>query len=475
MALLHSCLLCVAAQVDLELDGDEPGSNAQPSLYGDDTGGSPYLSADEAAGGNELLPVLISAPSSSVPGQGRHLLHNCRPTDLLLLCSQGIEAAEELEGREILHALGILNSPVDDQEQGAGIFRATVFAPEGSVLRQGLLAQDARNVRGWSALLVGSTATSSRVWTALQALLRATEEPSQLPSPGRLLQQVLHGPAAAPPCMQPSPALVSEVQRYCSSRWLNDSQAEAVQQVAAAAALPGAIAAITGYSILGSGGPRYINGGGGNGGGSWAGGFDEDGGAPAASRLLLVQGPLGTGKTATIVQALLVLAGCGCRTLVCAPTNVAVQGVAERLLTQLAAGGNNSGGGGVQPWFQAAGEPPLEPWAVALVASADRVEKDGPMAAIHLPARAARLRRVLSGEAEQRLMELLAYPLGRWKAKQQADDKQLQEDAEMRQGRGQGQRQGQGLGPRPQQLQQQVWQKLQPRQAAQEFKEWLVR
>ncbi|KAL5723314.1 hypothetical protein ACHQM5_006727 [Ranunculus cassubicifolius] len=50
------------------------------------------------------------------------------------------------------------------------------------------------------------------------------------------------------------------------------------------------------------------------------------------SSLRLIWGPPGTGKTKTIVTMLLVLLGMKCRTLTCAPTNIAVMQVASRLL-----------------------------------------------------------------------------------------------------------------------------------------------
>jgi superfamily II DNA or RNA helicase len=49
----------------------------------------------------------------------------------------------------------------------------------------------------------------------------------------------------------------------------------------------------------------------------------------------LIQGPPGTGKTSTIARLVLCLAGAGTSVLVCAPTNVACQEIALRLLKEL--------------------------------------------------------------------------------------------------------------------------------------------
>eukprot|EP00899_Mesostigma_viride_P026037 jgi/Mesvir1/6618/Mv12751-RA.1 len=63
-------------------------------------------------------------------------------------------------------------------------------------------------------------------------------------------------------------------------------------------------------------------------------------------RVHLVQGPPGTGKTATVACLLRVLAALQSRTMVCAPTNVAVQVVAGRLLHATGLVGREDGSGG---------------------------------------------------------------------------------------------------------------------------------
>ncbi|EYU30857.1 hypothetical protein MIMGU_mgv1a022916mg [Erythranthe guttata] len=56
------------------------------------------------------------------------------------------------------------------------------------------------------------------------------------------------------------------------------------------------------------------------------------------SRVKLIWGPPGTGKTKTVASLLYTLLQMKCRTLICAPTNVAVTGVAKRLMSCLTSG-----------------------------------------------------------------------------------------------------------------------------------------
>ena len=346
------------ARVDMEL----PRRHAEPG-----SASAPGATAVERA-------ILSPAPDSKLEHdeQGLAVL-KVRPTDLVMISSRPVQAPEDLSRSGLLFSLAIIESAERDSPD----FHLSLCV--GQELRTAL---DTPN-RAWYLTPLGNVATPSRIWAALQHIGRgvagtATQETCPL------MQLVLHGPLSqlTHPLSEPygselglggepggSPEAVyrQAVQAYCLSSPLNPSQSAAVLNVAMAA------------HSGGSTGSR----------------------AGRVGVIRLVQGPPGTGKTSSTVRMLLVLAGSRRSTLVCAPTNVAVQEIAARLLKELP--GSGLPGSGL-PGSLAISD-------IVLQASEEKVDLDGPLAAILLPARAKRLQGALTGWPSKKLeVERLLAP-----------------------------------------------------------------
>ena len=263
-----------------------------------------------------------------------------RPTDLVLISTSPIQSPEELfqphqtnpqaaagtARSTLLYFLALVARPATD-EAGERAFDATVLAPDGGLICQALggggrgpVAEEDGDGRGqqWFLTPVGNTATTGRMWEALRLMTMDPEAASTT----LLMNRIFRGPlpsghhddghhqqheldeggfdVGSPEASAPS--LRSAVVRYCRDLLLNSSQTRAVIEVAEAAALPGF-------------GPSFHS----------------------TGSLHLIQGPPGTGKTSTITRLILCLAGSGASVLVCAPTNVACQEIAARLLKELKA------------------------------------------------------------------------------------------------------------------------------------------
>eukprot|EP00983_Pelagomonas_calceolata_P093382 1157770-Pelagomonas_calceolata.AAC.10 len=110
---------------------------------------------------------------------------------------------------------------------------------------------------------------------------------------------------------------------FCKARGLSGAQVEAVELAAAAAhtrpRVVGIVPVQDAYDNL-----------------LWAEELEDN----RTTSVQVIQGPPGTGKTSTIVCMTEVLAGSERTVLVCAPTNVAVQQVAFRLMGDLQVGGS---------------------------------------------------------------------------------------------------------------------------------------
>jgi hypothetical protein len=155
----------------------------------------------------------------------------------------------------------------------------------------------------------------------------------------------------------------------------------------------------------------------------------------------LVQGPPGTGKSSTLTRLLSVLGCSGSRTLLCAPTNVAVCVVAARYLQLVAPGdggaaqggaaagaGAGSGGqhasqamqygqhvlrDGAQLRQAGASQEVLLSGDLLLVGNSDRIDSKGPLGRLYLPCRVDRLMQAVRGweSAVQRLEVALRQPV----------------------------------------------------------------
>jgi hypothetical protein len=231
-----------------------------------------------------------------------------KPIDVVILCSAQVGEASEWQDPELICSFGVVQELGLEDDGGVGA-QIRVFAPEGCPMHARLHAApgDSRSTtaeaagtagtsasrRRWPALpqwhiaMLGNCVTAQRITAALQEM----QEPQG--SSSRVLRTVLHpgvATLASSHLTPPLPAVsgsgnaapmgllfsssrsgaskqvqqAAHIQEYCTQRQLNDSQAQAVQQVVRAA-VPGAAAAGAGYADV-----------------------------------QLVQGPPGTGKTSTI-------------------------------------------------------------------------------------------------------------------------------------------------------------------------------
>ena len=276
-----------------------------------------------------------SSPMGSGSGGSTTVLGSLgvRPTDLVLVSSFPIASLSDLSCGRLLYSLALVSKPATD-EAGEKALIATLFAHEDSPLHHALSAQDRadkdteadRNSgSAWYLTPICNTATAGRVWEALRRMMDDADGGTtdsymedDGPRSSLLLQLILEGPrmrgalgkswqleASDGDDVRYSP-LRRAVLRYCRDCGLNASQVRAVTEVAEAAPLP---ASVSSQASLPS--------------------------PEVAAGLHLIQGPPGTGKTSTISRLLLVLAGGGASVLVCAPTNVACQEIAARLLREL--------------------------------------------------------------------------------------------------------------------------------------------
>lgn len=351
-------LPCARVGVELPRRHAEPGGSAAP--------GSAAVERT----------VLSPAPESQLGHDELGLAAlKVRTADLVMISSRPVQALEDLSRSDLLYSLAI----IDKADQDSATFDMSLC-----ISQQLRAALDAPG-RAWYLTPLRSIVTASRIWEALQQIVRpvaGTASREACP----LLQLVLHGPlphlthpllesygTELEPGVSGSGSTEAvyrrEVEAYCLSSGLNPSQSAAVLNVA--------IAARSGSSSSSSG---------------------QAGGGGV---IRLVQGPPGTGKTSSTVRMLLVLAGSRRSTLVCAPTNVAVQEIATRLLKELPKCGLPGPG---LPGSLAMSD-------IVLQASEEKVDLDGPLAAILLPARAKRLIGALTGWPSKKLeVEKLLAP-----------------------------------------------------------------
>ncbi|GAX84803.1 hypothetical protein CEUSTIGMA_g12224.t1 [Chlamydomonas eustigma] len=295
-----------------------------------------------------------------------------RPTDLCLLSSEPLlNPPLDLQQRKDL-ALILIKSPSTDEDGSMG-FKAWI---SGSNHNSPLLhalndtdsgeSQAAGNdrVKGGRCYLTPlcNTATGQRVWKALSSLSQTKNAvPFQHildPNFSNGNQGFVEFPGySISPDLHPHPvgSLRAAALKYCKDCLLNSSQTTAVVNIAVATSAPST--------------------------------------SSQKSRVVhLIQGPPGTGKTSTIVRMLLVLAGSGSSTLVCAPTNVAVQEVAQRLLHELPRA--QFGAPGCQG-HNLKGSCSLVVGDILMQASEDHNDAEGPISSILLPLRAKRLKEAL--------------------------------------------------------------------------------
>ncbi|GAX84802.1 hypothetical protein CEUSTIGMA_g12223.t1 [Chlamydomonas eustigma] len=293
-----------------------------------------------------------------------------RPTDLCLLSSQPLpNPSLDLQQRKD-HALILIKSPSTDKDGSMG-FKAWISGSNhNSPLLHALNDTDSGEsraagnndrVKGRRCYLTPlcNTATGQRVWKALSSLSQTKNAvPFQHildPNFSNGNQGFVEFPGySISPDLHPHPVggLRAAALKYCKDCLLNSSQTTAVVNVAVATSAPST--------------------------------------SSQKSRVVhLIQGPPGTGKTSTIVRMLLVLAGSGSSTLVCAPTNVAVQEVAQRLLHELPRA--QFGAPGCQG-HNLKGSCSLVVGDILLQASEDHNDAEGPISSILLPLRAKRLK-----------------------------------------------------------------------------------
>ncbi|GAX74067.1 hypothetical protein CEUSTIGMA_g1517.t1, partial [Chlamydomonas eustigma] len=298
---------------------------------------------------------------------------NIRPTDLCLLSSEPLlNPPLDLQQRKD-HALILIESTTIDKDGSMG-FKAWISGSNhNSPLLHALNDTDSgesqaagnnNRVKGRHCYLTPlcNTATGQRVWKSLSSLSQTKNAvPFQHildPNFSNGNQGFVEYPGCSiSPDLHPHPVggLRAAALQYCKDCLLNSSQTTAVVNVAVATSAPST--------------------------------------SSQKSRVVhLIQGPPGTGKTSTIVRMLLVLAGSGSSTLVCAPTNVAVQEVAQRLLHELPRA--QFGAPGCQG-HNLKGSCSLVVGDILLQASEDHNDAEGPISSILLPLQAKRLKEAL--------------------------------------------------------------------------------
>lgn len=334
-----------------------------------------------------------------------------KPTDIALLSNQPLQSLHDSTRSTFMCALIVIQG-MSQQGEGAdyGSCRAAqMYVEPGSQLEHALKRWNggerdstvSMDVIDWVVTPLGSLATPGRVTTSLLAIASADENAHssallhQVMCNGSVLEQVpmhmrqfaesdlgQHGLIGTSNSLASNSATsVSEATaaaRWCAatfndciSNGLNRSQAMAVAVVSRSLASQ---QPDTGTRA----GPTQR--------------VQQRMAGPHTAAIHMIQGPPGTGKTSTIVRMLCVLTSHSRRVLMCAPTNVAVAEVANRLLRELDQQAVAAAAEGSIPCRHKS----LQLADIFLVGSADRIDTDGALGDIFLDDRAKRVAEALN-------------------------------------------------------------------------------
>ena len=316
-------------------DGSAPSSDDEAASI-DNDGDGPDAGGGEA--GDPLPPqqqlarrtVLLRTLKLSVTsGTGPRLRHSALPRlgDLLLLSSKPALKPSDLDRSSMFSALALAGK---DWDSSGG--PVTVAASWGPGCLYGALVRDMHGgdrSRSICVTKIGCTISDERQYTSFDKLLQHYSEVEMSSLPG-IARQLLWGLSDATPTIAvehlPPAAVPKSAQELCGQRRLDDSQRQAVLQLLALAFRSANDRIARAALETDDERTRAIQ--------------------EALQRQLIraIHGPPGTGKSTAIVVLLELLLGLGCRALVAAPSNMAVQGVAAKLLPYLT--GDDDGDGG---------------------------------------------------------------------------------------------------------------------------------
>ncbi|KAE8815592.1 Lupus brain antigen 1-like protein [Hordeum vulgare] len=206
--------------------------------------------------------------------------YTARNGDIFILSSSKPESAEDLHRYGVTYCLAMVTEVSLDDEYHKG-FRVKVAKDIG-------LEEDSSKFR--HAIFLSNIMTSIRIWKALSYDTHMDNNFTVIKS---LLAPTNLGEDVCGICIEQDGGCLSSLTEKLLSIKLNQSQVDAIESVISAVRY------------------RHMN------------------------LLKLIWGPPGTGKTKTVSALLWALACMKCRTLTCAPTNVAVVGVCNRFLLNL--------------------------------------------------------------------------------------------------------------------------------------------
>ncbi|KAG0608710.1 hypothetical protein M758_8G126400 [Ceratodon purpureus] len=273
-----------------------------------------------------------------------------KPTDLILLTNKVPQSdCDELKRSGVIYTLGILKG---SREDDGNVLSATVYAPPESPEYQSLCELDDE----FFAIQMGNLATSKRIWEALD--IGTADLRENLPILNSLLYSQSGGDSgnsdSSGDPRSHTRMRLEWLHRYCEYRQLNESQATAVKT------------SITGLML------------------------------ELKPRIRLIQGPPGTGKTATLATLLSILSSSEHRTLVCAPTNVAISEVILRFLRFFNAANKSLLFGQFCASETEVGGHSVRLGDLVLIGNEDRLDLEGSLESIFLDRRVERLIRALS-------------------------------------------------------------------------------
>ena len=319
-------------------DGSAPPSDDEAASTDSDGGGSDAGGEDDNQPPQQLArhtaplrDLYLSIASGSGPRLHRSVLP--RRGDLLLLTSKPALKPSDLDRSSGMFSALALAGEGWDSSGGL----VTVAASWDHGCLYGALARDmhgGERLRSICVTKIGSTISDERQYTSFDELLQRYNRYSEGRLPG-IAKQLLWGLSVAAPTpavehLLPA-AVLESAQALFVQRRLNDSQRQAVLQLLALAFRSANDRIARAALETDEERTRAVR--------------------EALQRQLIraIHGPPGTGKSTTIVVLLELLLGLDCRALVVAPSNMAVQEVAAKLLPYLTSDGNGDGGAAAAP------------------------------------------------------------------------------------------------------------------------------
>lgn len=249
---------------------------------------------DSASELPELTVLKVAANRRHQPGTNVSMTGQRRPmrgpagvkkTDIVVVSSKPVHKTSSWRDPELLCSLGLVED-LYVQDDGSTAALVKIYTPPGSAMRADLeqsAGPDRHSQPSWSIALLDNCVTLQRIQAALKGVhmgnvsrvLRTVLHPDV----AALASQSQHSSSTATPTDTSQPHgpsfpssrasdqhqdMVAHIQRYCQQRQLNESQAQAVQQV------------------------------------SWAAYSSSEPAEDGYAHVQLIQGPPGTGKTSTI-------------------------------------------------------------------------------------------------------------------------------------------------------------------------------